>query len=193
VDRTWQLDLDGVALMRWPADDALRWQLAGLKMPRLLLLEPGVSPPELAGPSEDWLRLPASAEDVAARAAVLRSRAASPDRPSLDDAGLLRVGDRWVAMSPAQVPVVSLLVERFERVVRTEEIAEAYATAGGSGSSMAVRTLMGRIAARATTVGLRVVTIRRRGAMLRLAPDAHPVRSSRLGPPGVVQGAVGVP
>lgn len=162
-------------------------------MPRLLLLEPGVSPPELVGPSEDWLRLPASAEDIAARAAVLRARSASPDRPSLDDAGLLRVGAQWVAMSPAQLPVVSLLVERFERVVRTEEITEAYATAGGSRSSMAVRTVMGRIATRATTVGLRVVTIRRRGAMLRMAPEAHLVSSSRLGSPGVARDAVGVP
>ena len=193
VERTWQLALDGVALRRWPADDALRWQLAGLGMPRLLLLEPGVSPPELVGRSEDWLRLPASAEDVAARAAVLRTQTASADRPSLDDAGLLRVGAQWVAMSPAQLPVVSLLVERFERVVRTEEIAHAYASAGGSASPMALRTLMGRIAARATTVGLRVVTIRRRGAMLSLAPDAQIVRSSRLGSPGVVRDAVGVP
>ncbi|MGH9084031.1 MAG: hypothetical protein ACRDYW_01130 [Acidimicrobiales bacterium] len=193
MDRIWQLDLDGVAVMRWPADDALRWQLAGLGMPRLLLLEPGVSPPDLVGPSEDWLRLPASADDVAARAAMVRTRTASPDRPSLDDAGLLRVGAQWVAMSPAQLPVVSLLVERFERVVRTDEIVQAYATSGGSGSSMAVRTLMGRIAARATTVGLRVVTIRRRGAMLRLASDVHSVRSSMLGSSGVLQGVVGVP
>jgi hypothetical protein len=58
---------------------------------------------------------------------------------------------------------------------------------------MAVRTVMGRIAARATTVGLRVVTIRRRGAMLRMAPDAHLVSSSTLGSPGVARDAVGVP
>lgn len=178
MEEAWQLDLDGVALLRWPADRSLRRQLTALGMPRLLLLDPDQPVPRVVEPSEDWLRLPASADDVAARAALLRERAEPPIRPSLDDGGLLRVGDRWVAVSPPQVPVVSLLLEQFERVVRTDEVVEVYEARGGSSNVVAIRTLLGRIADRVAAVGLELVTIRQRGVMLRLAPVAEPLTAS---------------
>lgn len=93
-------------------------------------------------------------------------QAQDPVGPYLDDGGLLRVGRHWVAIPETQLTVVQLLLDRREAVVRTEEVARAYADAGGSGRPTAVRTMLGRLARRVGEVGLRLVTVRKRGVLL---------------------------
>lgn len=86
--------------------------------------------------------------------------------PRLDEDGLLRVGDRWVAIPDAQLPVVALLVERYGHVVRKEALAAAYVGAGNSGRDASIRSLMCRISRRVSELGLQLHTVRGRGVML---------------------------
>lgn len=92
-------------------------------------------------------------------------------RPRLDEDGLLRVGDRWVAIPDAQLAVVELLVERYERLVRTEALTAAYVESGHSGREEAVRSLMCRVAKRVSQLGLQLHRVHRRGVMLAPAEE----------------------
>lgn len=78
-----------VAFVRWPAgeDERLRLTVAGV--PRLLLVDPGVTPPANRGIDEDWVRLPADPEDVRLRVQTLcrRTGASAPDPGSVPAMG----------------------------------------------------------------------------------------------------------
>lgn len=86
--------------------------------------------------------------------------------PRLDEDGLLRVGDQWVAIPDAQLPVVTLLVDRYGRVVRKEAVRVAYVEAGNSGHEASIRSLLARVAHRVARLGLQLHTVRGRGVML---------------------------
>jgi len=86
--------------------------------------------------------------------------------PRLDEDGLLRVGDRWVAIPDAQLAVVELLVDRYGRLVRKEAVAAAYVGAGNSGNEGSIRSLMGRLSRRVAQLGLQIHTVRGRGVIL---------------------------
>lgn len=75
-----------VEVVRWPAQHDRRVELAAAGHPRLLLVEPGVAPPEVWGVIEDWIRLPAEAGDIALRLAHLSAVAGCPSgrSPSAD-------------------------------------------------------------------------------------------------------------
>lgn len=89
--------------------------------------------------------------------------------PVLDEDGLLRLGERWVAIPDGQLSVVELLVERFGRTVSTEQIAAAYTSSGGSGHAASIRSLLTRLGRRVARLGLCLETVRGRGVMLVLA------------------------
>ena len=59
--------MNEVVVVRWPHDAARIDDLRGNGTARLLLVEPSAPPPEIADPLEDWVRMPASEEDVRAR------------------------------------------------------------------------------------------------------------------------------
>jgi DNA-binding response OmpR family regulator len=162
----------GVSVLRWPEDAHLRGPLATFGQPRILLVEAGAPPPVLLDGLEDWVRAPTDPDDLLARSRELVRRAGdvAPDPPTVDDQGLLRVGPRWVDLSPAQAPVVELLVEHLERVVRYDAIAATYERTGGSSHAASIRTLLTRIGSRVRPVGLDLVTVRRRGVLLTQRP-----------------------
>jgi phosphoglycolate phosphatase-like HAD superfamily hydrolase len=164
-----------ISVLRWPEEESLRQQLAWFGLPRLLLVERGTRPPELVDEMEDWLRTPTEPEDLQARSEVLRRRAgaSSARQPVLDDDGLLWVGSAWVALTTTQVPVARLLLDNLNKVVRFEAVATSYDAAGGSRHPASVRTLLARLGGRVRTVGLDLVTIRRRGVILTAAGTAH--------------------
>ena len=166
-----------VSLLVWPAEDDLRRQMGAVGQPRLLLVDPEVAPPELLDSLEDWVRTPADAADVEARAKALLARVTppAPGEPSLDDDGLLHVGASWVVIPSRQVAVMRLLLDNVNRVVRTEAITEACVAAGASGHPASVRTLLTRLGARVRPVGLELVTVRQRGVLLRRAEPVLPV------------------
>lgn len=165
-----------VSLVAWPADEDLRRHLSSLDLPRLLLVDAAAPPPISLDHKEDWVRLPADAADLRARAVALVERTASgsaPPTPVLDDDGLLHVGSSWVHVTTAQMPVVRLLVDRFDRVVTFDAIATASVAGGGTGSLASVRTLLARLGRRMAGVGLELTTVRQRGVLLRTARPAQ--------------------
>lgn len=93
--------------------------------------------------------------------------------PHIDDDGLLRVGDEWVAIPDAQLPVVTLLVERLGRLVSKEVIVAAYVAAGYSGHAASIRSLLARVAHRVGGLGLDLHTVRGRGVVLRYRGSAR--------------------
>jgi DNA-binding winged helix-turn-helix (wHTH) protein len=95
------------------------------------------------------------------------------DRPEplLDEDGLLRVGDRWVAIPDAQLPVVALLVDRYGRLVRRETLTAAYVEGGNSGGDSSIRSLLARVGRRVARLGLELHTVRGRGVLLARSDD----------------------
>lgn len=91
-----------------------------------------------------------------------------PAVPVLDEDGLLRFGDRWVAIPDAQLGVVGLLLARPMKVVRYDEIVEQYGRSGGNPTWSAVRSMLVRLGARFRAVGLELVAVRSRGVRLAL-------------------------
>ena len=116
----------GVSVLRLPADAHVRDHLATFRQPRILLVEPGVQPPVLLDELEDWMRTPADPDDLRARGRELHRRAldAAPAAPARRRRrACCGSGRSWVDLTPAQAPVVSLLVEHLERVVRYDAVA----------------------------------------------------------------------
>lgn len=167
--------LSDVTILRWPAQDDLRLQLAVGAQLRLLLVAPGSPPPELIDDREDWLREPAAPSDLLARSHALRRRFGEvrEHAPVVDLDGLVRYRGRWVAVPESQLGVVRLLVERVDRLVSNDEIAEAYEAGGGSSHPNAMRTLVARLRNRLQDLGLELVTIRSRGLLLATSPRSE--------------------
>jgi hypothetical protein len=164
-----------VAVVRWPAEATIRDTMAALHLPRLLVVQPGAAPPEDLGPEEDWVRWPPDPHEMLLRAQHLAARARSRAEPAaleLDDDGVVRRGDRWVSLSPAQGPVLRLLLDHADRVVPFDDVTEVYRAAGGSDHPASVRTVLSRIDAKVRPLGVQVASVRRRGIVLRtgLAP-----------------------
>jgi hypothetical protein len=162
----------GVSVLCLPRDAEIRRHLATFRQPRILLVDPASEPPPLLDDLEDWLRTPPRPEDLQARSRELHRRAVGHDRPrpTIDEHGLLRVGSAWVDLTPAQTPVVSLLIENLERVVSYSAVGATYEQAGGSSHVVSVRTLLARIATRVRPVGLELLTVRKRGVLLTQQP-----------------------
>lgn len=163
------IDID-IAVVRWPDDDAVRTLLIAEGRPRVLVLAGDVDAPPPLDDLEDWLREPVDPVELLARSDAVRRRAA--DRlqvPYLDEDGLLHFADRWVAIPDSQLPMMRLLVERFGRLVRSEELAAAYAEAGGTGNGSSARTAIARMRGRVTSIGLTIEAARRRGFVLHSA------------------------
>lgn len=160
-----------VAVLRWPADAAERARLASLGVPRLLVVDAGASPPATLSDLEDWVGGGDGPTDTVARTENLRRRAARRVHPVLDADGLLRYGGRWIDISPAQVPVIALLVQNFGSLVRLDEIKGAYQAGGGSGHLGSISTVIARMRRRVEHVGLELHSIRGRGLVLD-APSA---------------------
>lgn len=158
-----------VAHVRWPGERARRERLARQRRPRLLLLDEGTPPPGEVDELEDWIRLPADDIDVRARAEqlILRSRRHLPARPVLDG-GVLRVGERWVALSPLESRLTAILLERMGAVVSRDTLARIGWPAGTKArNTLDVHVV--RLRRRLGSVGLAIHTVRSRGYLLELS------------------------
>lgn len=129
------LDLE-VELLHWPAEADRRFTLAAAGVPRLMMLEPGTAPPRSWADDEDWVRLPASPEDLAARARGLQA-VASPDRSAppvvLDADGVVVGVDATVQLTGAGAELLVVLLDRWARPVERLEL-EAVLLAGPLGT-----------------------------------------------------------
>ena len=98
--------------------------------------------------------------------------AAAPP-PTLDDLGVLRNGDAWVALSPIQEAIMRPLIDRFGQAVSRTEVTAATWPDGGP-SSHAMDIHLHRLRPRLREVGLVVHTLRSRGFLLERATDGTP-------------------
>lgn len=163
-----------VVVLRWPADEVRRARAADEGRPRLLLVDPGVAAPISADVLEDWVRLPATDDDIDARLDMLRARSVLdgngfrlPDEkvpPALED-GVLRYGDRWVPLPPVEARLAQSLLDRMGAVVSRESLAKAGWPQGAPGRN-ALDVHMLRLRRRLDQVGLAIRTIRSRGYLL---------------------------
>ena len=159
-----------VVLVQWPAEAGRRDRLQERHAPRLLLVEPGCVPPEPADCLEDWIRVPAADVDVQARMACLSARARehAVEVPRLDDDGVLRFGEQWVALPPVEVKLTHALLERFGGVTRRETLTGA-AWPDGPPARNVLDVHVLRLRRRVVDVGLTITTVRSRGYVMERA------------------------
>ena len=160
-----------VVLLRWPAEEPRRQRLVDERHPRLLLVEGDVEPPEAVDCLEDWMRVPVDEAELGIRLRALAVRAdahAAPDRPALDDDGVLRRGVAWVSLPPVEARLTAALLERLGTVVSREALARAGWPDGAPGrNALDVHVL--RLRRRLGPVGLVIRTVRSRGYLLEAA------------------------
>jgi len=166
----WEPEPIEVHVLAWPEHEEQRRKLAADRVPRLLRVEAGAAPPELWDELEDWYREGAPTVDVLARRDTVQVRAERGAREPVLDGSVLRVGQQWVAIPPARVPLVALLLERRGEVVRPAEVVDAVVAGGGSSDATAVRAVLHRLAKAFATVGLQLHSVRGRGSLLEVPP-----------------------
>lgn len=158
--------IDGyVAFVRWPSEHQARARMADAGVPRLLLVEPGAVPPEDWAADEDWIRIPADPVDLHHRAETLRRAATDAPGISVDEHGLVRRGDRWVALGPVEQALVGALIERCGQVVRRAELEGAAWPAGGV-ESRALDRAIARARPKLAGLGLQVHCVTSTGYLL---------------------------
>jgi DNA-binding response OmpR family regulator len=160
-----------VVLVRWPRETDRRDRLAKEGRPRLLLVEPGDSPPLIEDPLEDWVRVPSPDADLRARLDTLslRARLHAPTTPTLDEDGVIRHSGTWASLPPVEARITRLLLDRFGAVVSRDALGRAGWPDGAPGrNALDVHVL--RLRRRIIGVGLAIRTVRSRGYLLEAAP-----------------------
>jgi DNA-binding response OmpR family regulator len=162
-----------VVLVRWPAEEPRRGELQRAGRPRLLLLEDGASPPSPLDDLEDWIRVPASEEDLRARVDGLARRASTAElaAPALDDDGVLRLNGSWVSLPPVEARLMAALLDRYGAVVSRDALARAGWPAGAPGRN-ALDVHMLRLRRRLGPLALAIRTVRSRGYLLERGAEA---------------------
>ena len=147
-------------------------RLERLGRARLLVVAEGAPPPETTSCLEDWVRLPASDDDVAARVAALAHHAQRhPELPIVNPWGQVTYHGVTVILSPREAVVATVLVEHFAEAVRDHDIIER-AWPDGDGTPTALRVHAHRLRKRVEPIGLALKSIRGYGYMLSRAIDA---------------------
>ncbi|MGH9182566.1 MAG: winged helix-turn-helix domain-containing protein [Acidimicrobiales bacterium] len=156
-----------VAVLRWPSQRHRRGRLRRQRHPRLLLVEGGSPPPEPSDCLEDWIRVPADEADVRARVEALevRARHHRPPAPVLDNDGVLRVGEAWVALPPVEARLAAALVARMGTVAPRETLGRV-GWPEGLPDRNALDVHVMRLRRRLGPLGLAIRTVRSRGYLL---------------------------
>jgi DNA-binding response OmpR family regulator len=156
-----------VIVLNWPAQADEAKALGDQRTPRLLLVAADADPPMSVDPLEEWVRLPADERDVAARILSLTRRAepTQPDRPRVDASGRLLFRNSWVALSPTEARLASVLAENFDAVVPEAELGRRGWPAGSWGAN-SLRVHITRLRHRLAPLGLEVRGIRLQGFIL---------------------------
>lgn len=167
-----------ITLVRWPEQEATRVALRAERRPRVLLLNPTTPAPDPEDDLEDWVRIPVAEADLRARVRWLAHRVgAAPSRadagPHLDDDGLFRVGEGWVALPPVEHRLARALLDRRDAVVSREALSQAGWPHGAPGrNALDVHVL--RLRRRLAPLQVTIHTVRSRGYLLSVDGDAPP-------------------
>lgn len=155
-----------VFVLRWPDDASWRETATARGDACLLLVAEGAEPPAGWGPLEDWLREPASAEELASRKASLGRRWAAEQPVHLDEDGLLRRGDAWIALAPLELRLLDLLLPRRDEIVSRDEAHAALYDGGPARPARLIDATVRRLRRRVAPLGLTIHTIRATGFLL---------------------------
>jgi len=151
-------------------------------VPRLLLIDEGHGPPEPPDCLEDWIRVPASENDVQVRIAGLAARCSAHGSseelpPRLDDDGVLRAGGGWVPVPPVEARLLRTLLDRYGAVVSRDTLSKAgWADRAPDRNVLDVHVL--RLRRRIAPVGLVIKTVRSRGYLLESDKGQQSVRDA---------------
>jgi hypothetical protein len=175
-----------VALVRWPQESSRLDALREGESPRLVLVEPDAQPPLTADCLEDWVRMPADDADIQARVRMLELRQAehAPDRPELDENGVLRRGAAWVALPPVEARLFSALLDRMGRVTTRNDLnAAGWPVEAPDRNVLDVHIL--HLRRKTAPLGLAIRTIRSRGYLLEAvnAPPVEPLNGNGASAP----------
>ncbi|HEY4378581.1 MAG TPA: helix-turn-helix domain-containing protein [Acidimicrobiales bacterium] len=164
-----------VELVRWPADEDRLDEVRSVGGARLVLVAEGIRPPVPADALEDWIRLPASEEDIQLRVQVLSDRARSNTLPApeIDEGGLLRFAGLWVSLPPVEHRLTAALLDRYRAVVSRESLARAGWPEGTPGRNVLDVHIV-RLRRRLSPLGLAIRTVRSRGYLLEEGAAALP-------------------
>lgn len=157
-----------VELVRWPSEEVRLARVRRAGAPRLVLVTEGIAPPLTVDALEDWIRLPATEEDIQARVRVLENRdrlTQSGRMPEIDESGILRLGANWVPLPPVEHRLTSLLVDRYRAVVGREALARA-GWPDGIPSRNVLDVHIVRLRRRVAPLNLAIRTVRSRGYLL---------------------------
>jgi hypothetical protein len=160
---------EGVVELRWPLVGADA-EVFERERPVLLVVAAGCEPPDVDDPLVDWIRLPASAEDVAARCRALVRRATVQRRElHLDRFGRLHRGGQWIVVqSPIDQRLLAHLLPIRGEVVAYERLIDV-GWAGESATVNALRVHVVRLNRRIAEVGLSLRGVREVGYVLEMA------------------------
>lgn len=158
-----------VFVLRWPDDASWRETARARGDACLLLVPEGEEPPAEWGPLEDWLREPASTEELVSRKASLSRRWAGDQPVRVDEDGLLRRGDAWMALAPLELRLLRLLLSRRDEIVSRTEAHAALYGAGPAGQDRLIDATVRRLRRRVSPLGLNIHTIRATGFLLEIS------------------------
>jgi len=165
-----ELEVAGVALLRWPENHAERAALERAQRPRLLLVRRGVVPPPACDDLEDWTRADPGSAEVDARVAAL-SRRAQPRTQDIHLSGRrLHRGSSQVMLTATQCVIIAPLVRLSGHPVPRALLAEALTVSGSRPSPSAMRSLLVRLDRAVTPLGLRVWLLSGDAVMLEVGP-----------------------
>lgn len=156
--------------MRWPFEAGVRNDCRKAGIPRLLVVEAGSDAPVCVDPSEDWIRAPASRNDVEARVKALAQRAYGPKVPTVDSTGVLYYDTGSVAISSTQAGIMEQLVAHFREVVYRTELEQQIVRVAGKTSRNALDLQIMRLRRRVALIGLSIQTVWGRGYLLEPTP-----------------------
>jgi len=157
---------DGVALLRWPDEAERRAALAADGCARLLLVDDRTVPPALWDALEDWMRVPGDPVELYERRRVLERRQASRSPVVVDDDGLLRRGNTWVALARKETIVVRLLLDRQGSTVSRQTMLDSVGSALASTGSRLLDRVVHRLRTRIRPLDISIHTVRGAGFVL---------------------------
>jgi hypothetical protein len=155
-----------VVLVRWPEDASELPRLRELGSPRLIVVSPDHEPPEDNDPVSDWIRLPATDEDLQARVRVLERRASTwADTPVLTGDGRLSFHGRWIGLSATAERLLGVLVAKYGAVATLRDL-QCAGWPNGEGKNDGLRVHVAKLRPPLRRLGLEIVVVRERGYVL---------------------------
>ena len=158
-------------ILSWPDDSKALAAACEQCRPVLLLVKPGEKPPSMVNPLLDWVRVPATDEDIEFRISTLeerlrRSTKFEPCVPTVED-NVVRYGNSVVVVSPVEASLMGALLANGRSVVSRDNLVSA-----GWGDEEPERNTvdvaMARLRKKVEPVGITIRTIRSRGFLLEL-------------------------